>query len=171
MIEFQTLALILISLFFLIGLVGTLVPVIPGCVILWASIFVYKLVLPQSISWAFVFLSGGLTLLAQLLDYLCTYYGAKKFGGSMRGGVGALIGALLGPFVFAPLVPPIGSLMGLILGPVLGAFLGEISGGKNWKQSSKAGMGTVLGGMVSFILKFLIATVMVVLFYWNALAL
>lgn len=159
-IDLQSITLLGVSALFFIGVVGSFLPVIPGCIIVWVGILVYKLVLPDSISWTFVLLTGGLTVFAQVLDYLCTYWGAKKFGGSWRGGIGALLGALIGPFVLTPLI-------GLILGPVIGAVLGEISAGKNMKESGKAGFGTLVGGFVSFVLKLGVAVLMVAWFYFQ----
>ena len=58
---------------------------------------------------------------------------------------------------------------GIVIGPVIGAVLGEISAGKTMKESSKAGVGTIVGGLASFLLKLGIAFFMVGWFYWQTL--
>lgn len=165
-ITFDMVVFLITSCVLLIGLLGSLLPVVPGCVIIWVGIISYKLLIPAAIPWSFVIITGGLTLAAQILDYLCTYWGAKKFGGSFRGGVGALIGALIGPFVLGPVISPLG---GIVVGPVIGAVLGEISAGKTLPASGKAGVGTIVGGLVSFLIKMSIAFFMVGWFFWQTL--
>lgn len=159
-------ALLSVTCIFIIGLIGSLLPVLPGCVIIWLGIIIYKWVLPESLTWTFVMITGILTLVAQLLDYVCTYLGAKRFGGTVRGGVGALLGAIIGPFVLGPFITPLG---GIVVGPVIGAVIGEISAGKTMSESGKAGVGTIVGGLASFLIKLGIACLMVGWFYWQTL--
>lgn len=157
------------TLLFVIGLVGTLLPVIPGCFIVWVGVIIYRLWDPDgAISWTFVLVTAGLTILAQVLDFIAGYYGAKTFGASWRGGVGALLGAILGPTVLS-LIPGVGTIAGLLLGPIVGAVLGELSAGRTLKEGGRAGLGTVVGGIVSFALKLGIAVFMVSWFYFETL--
>ena len=142
-----------------IGLVGCLVPIIPGCALVAFGVLIYKLWIPQgTVSWNFVFVCLGLTLLAQGLDLLCSYWGARKFGATWRGGVGALLGAIIGLFIPPPL-------LWLVLGPVIGAIGLELLGGRNLKDSGKAGFGTLVGGIVAFVMKFAIACSMAAWFW------
>ncbi|MEO0795817.1 MAG: DUF456 domain-containing protein [Verrucomicrobiota bacterium] len=153
-------ALIVVYLIVLIGLLGSLLPVLPGCFIIWCGILIYKFWIPEDYTWTFVAINALLVILAQVLDFLAGLWGARKFGASWRGGIGALIGAILGPFVLS-VIPGLGTVAGLILGPVIGAFLGELSAGRTIKEGGKAGVGTVVGGMVAFAMKFAIALGMV----------
>ncbi|WOO41814.1 DUF456 domain-containing protein [Rubellicoccus peritrichatus] len=160
--EINTWAMIVASIFIITGVVGTLLPIIPGVVIVWFGILIYKLWDPAGISWTLVFVCGGLAILAQILDFVCSYYGARRFGATWRGGVGALLGAIFGPFLLGPVITPIG---GLIVGPIAGAVVGELSAGRTAKESGKAGVGTVVGGIVSALLKMVIAVFMAGWFY------
>lgn len=90
--------------------------------------------------------------------FLTRLLGRKKFGATWKGAVGALLGALVGFF----LPPP---LFWLIAGPILGAIVGELLAGRTWKAGSKAGFGTLLGGILAFALKFGLSVCIVVLFY------
>lgn len=152
---------IVVGLFFLVGILTAFLPVIPATVIIWIGILIHKLWAgDHSVSWNFFLLATALTLLAQVLDWACTYWGARKFGGSWRAGLGALVGIIAGPFILTPLP-------GLVFGPVIGAVAGELIGGKQLRHASKAGFGTIVGGLIAFILKFAIACFMIAGFYFN----
>jgi len=163
-IEHNWLALTVAYLIFLVGLVGSLLPILPGCFIIWVGMLIYRFWSPEGgISWMFILITAGLVILAQVLDFVAGYYGARKFGASWRGGVGALIGGILGPIVLT-VIPGVGTVAGLILGPILGAFLGELSAGRTMKEGGRAGVGTVVGGLAAFAMKFGIALAMVAWF-------
>ncbi len=153
-------ALTVTTILILIGLAGTVLPVIPGVVIVWLGLIVYKLWVPEDLTWTFIIINGVLALVAQILDFVMSYYGARRFGATWRGGVGALLGAIIGPFVLTPLV-------GLILGPIIGAVIGELSAGRTAKESGKAGVGTIVGAILSSVLKLAIAAFMAGWFYWK----
>lgn len=150
------------SLIILVGLAGTVLPVLPGVIIVWVGQIVYKLWMPEDLTWTFIIINGVLALFAQVLDFAMSYYGARRFGASWRGGVGALLGALIGPFVMTPL-------LGLILGPIIGAVIGELSAGRTAKESGRAGFGTIVGAVLSSALKLAIAVFMAGWFYWEVL--
>lgn len=159
-------ALLLASFVIVFGVVGTLLPVIPGVVVVWFGIILYKLIDPLGVSWTLVIICGLLALFAQILDFAASYFGARKFGATWRGGVGALIGAILGPFVLGAIITPIG---GLIIGPIVGAVVGELSAGRTARDSGRAGLGTVVGGIVAAVLKLVIAVFMAGWFYMAVL--
>lgn len=152
-----------VAFLFLIGFFGSFLPIIPGTIVVWLAILIDKLWTGEdSVSWDFFWLATGLMIFAQVVDLACTYWGVKKFGGTWRGGVGAIVGLILGPFIFIA-VP----LLGLIIGPIIGAILGECLGGKELKKAGKAGFGTVVGGLVAFVIKIAIVCFMIGGFYYN----
>lgn len=142
---------------------GTFLPLIPGTMIIWLGIFIDKMWMGnQSISWNLFAMLTGLALLAQLLDWSLTYWGARKFGGSWRGGIGAIAGLIIGPFIFTPF-------LGIFLGPILGAIIGELLGGRPMRRATKAGLGTVIGGLLAFIFKVAINCFIIGIFYYYTL--
>lgn len=157
--DLNWLALTIVYFIILFGVVGSLLPILPGCFIIWIGFVIYWL-WTGGVGVTFIIITALLVILAQVLDFVASYYGARKFGASWRGGVGALLGAIIGPTVLT-LIPGIGTIVGLIVGPILGAFLGELSAGRSIKEGGRAGIGTVVGGLVAFAMKFGIALGMV----------
>ena len=139
---------LLVAIIFGIGLIFSLLPVLPGNLIVWLGVLVHQIALGEaSVGWGFVVFSGIVTLVGQLADIALGIWGARRFGASWRGTLGALVGAVVGLF----LPPP---LLWLLLGPVVGAVLGEFWAGRTWREGSRAGLGSVLGGLLAFALKF-----------------
>lgn len=123
----------------LIGILGCILPAIPGAPLVFIAALGHRLVFGEAASastWmlALIFF---VMLLSLLLDYLASMYGAKKLGSSTYGIVGAVVGGLLGLIIF--------NIPGALLGPFVGAFAGEMIAGKDWKGSGKAGIGATLG--------------------------
>ena len=155
----EYIALSVTSLIFLIGLATSLLPVVPGSLIVWSGIMIHKLWMGDaSVAWKIVLTTGIITLIGQLADLVLGVWGARRFGASWQGAVSALLGAFIGLF----LPPP---LLWLIVGPVIGAIIGELLAGRSFKAGSKAGIGTVIGGIVAFALKFGLSVCVVAIFF------
>jgi uncharacterized protein YqgC (DUF456 family) len=147
------------SLIFIIGLITSLLPVVPGSLIVWTGVIVHKLWLGDaSVSWKIVIITGLLMLVGQIADIVLGVWGARKFGATWKGAVGALVGAVVGFFIPPPL-------FWLIVGPVIGAVIGELLAGRTMKEGGKAGFGTVVGSVVAFALKFGLSVCVVSLFF------
>lgn len=160
---FQALPTIIVAFLFLIGFFASFLPIIPATVIIWLAILIDKLWTGEdSVSWNFFWIATALMIFSQILDWVCTYWGVKRFGGSWKGGLGAILGLIFGPFVFAPM-----PLFGLIIGPIIGAILGELLGGKQFHHASKAGFGTIIGGLLAFVIKLAIACFLIGGYYYN----
>jgi uncharacterized protein YqgC (DUF456 family) len=120
-----TLIIILTVLLMLAGLLGCIIPILPGPLLVLVGALVYAWHTDYAVvSWAVIGVLAGLALLSQLLDYLASMIGAKKFGAGKWGMIGAFVGGLLGLFV--------GGLFGIIIGPFIGAFILEIAAGNDF---------------------------------------
>lgn len=142
--------IIILSILALLTLVGFPGPFVIGLAVLGYGIYDQF----STISGNFAALFVVLSIVGILLDNLFTLLGAKKFGASTYGMVGALLGLLfiliLGPF-------------GIILGPFLGALIGEMAfAKKDFNTASKASLGAVVGVLTGIITKFLLAVGMVI---------
>lgn len=154
---------LIVGFLFLIGFVAAFLPILPSSMIIWLGIFIHKMWTgDQSISWSLFAFITVLAIVTQLIDWFFTYWGARKFGGSWRGGVGAILGLFIGPFIFTPLI-------GIIIGPIVGAIIGELLGGQHLRRAGKAGLGTVVGGLIAFALKLGIICFMIGIFYYYTL--
>ena len=157
------LAWILATCLIAIGLLGTLLPILPGTVIAFAGILVHKLLLPEaSVSWNFIAIAFGITLLTLIVDAWCTWWGARRFGASWKGATGAVLGGIVGLIFF--------NIPGLIIGPVVGAVLFELLDNRSGPEAARAGAGTVAGALVAFVLKLGLTTGMVAAFYISIMA-
>ncbi|OLA85694.1 MAG: hypothetical protein BHW65_02520 [Verrucomicrobia bacterium CAG:312_58_20] len=134
--------------------VGAFLPVLPGPLLSFAAILAFKLALPESqLGWWNVGICGALAAFAQAADIFMSWMGAKKFGATWRGGLGAFIGVFVG--IFLP--PPA---LWIFIAPLVGAFLGEWLGGSGLRASGRAGLGAFAGSLAASMLKFLIVVYM-----------
>ncbi len=132
-----TLLWIFAALLGIVGLLGLVLPVLPGAPILFAGL----LLAAWADDFAYVgaqtlIVLGVMALLTYVVDFLTTALGAKKFGASNRAIVGAVLGGLVGVIFGLP---------GLLLGPFVGAVAGELSARRDFKTAGWAGLGASLG--------------------------
>ena len=121
----------------LAGLVGAILPGLPGTPLIVAAAAGHRLVRGDAgPSWWVVAVLAAVALASIGLDIAASAVGARKLGATWRGALGAAIGAVLGIF-WMPL--------GLLLGPLAGAILLEMLAGRDWRGAGKAGLGAVLG--------------------------
>src|SRR5262245_11947562 len=85
---------------FAVGLIGTIVPVLPGSTVILAAAILHRIMLgaDKSIGWSTITVLVLLTLATYGLDVLAGYYGAKYFGATRWGTFGAIVGAFVGLF-------------------------------------------------------------------------
>lgn len=140
----------------LIGLIGVVLPALPGLPLVfagmllaaWADHF-------RHIHWLTLVVLGFMTVVSIAADLFATAVGAKRVGASRR----ALLGSVLGTFAGLFFIP-----WGIFVGPFVGALLGELWHGKEWRQATKVGFGTWLGIALGVVLKLGLAFAMVGLF-------
>lgn len=146
---------------FAVGLIGAVVPLLPGTTIILAAAIIHRLMLgpEKSVGWRTIAILAVLTLATYALDFLSGYFGAKYFGATKWGMFGATIGAVVGIFF---------GFIGLFVGPVIGAIAGEFIAGKQLVDAGRAGWGSLLGNFAGMLGKLAIALVMIVLFLVNA---
>ena len=143
--------------FFAVGLIGTIAPVLPGTTIILAAAIIHRLMVgaEKSIGWKTIVVLALLTLLSYVFDFLGSYFGAKYFGATKWGAFGAIFGALVGLFF---------GIIGLFVGPVIGAFAGEFIAGKRMIDAGRAGWGSLLGNLGAMLGKLIIALAMITIF-------
>jgi uncharacterized protein YqgC (DUF456 family) len=144
-----------------IGLIGTVLPVVPGTTIILAAAIVHRLAVgaEKGMNWWAIALLVLLTLVSYALDFASSYFGAKYFGATRWGVAGAVIGGIVGIFT---------GFVTLLVLPIVGAILGELIAGKRLISAGKAGWGTLLGNLAGMVAKFAIGVTMIVVFLMNA---
>jgi len=142
----------------LAGFIGTLVPFLPGHLIIFMAAVAHWLMLREDSGvewWTFTVLAV-LLIVSQALEFLSGAMGSRWFGGSKWGAGGALLGGIVGMF-FMP--------FGLILGPLIGAMVFEFAfARKEVRPATVSGVGSVLGTVAGLIIKMIVGVVMVIWF-------
>jgi len=149
-----TIALIIVcSVLMVVGLLGVVLPILPGIPLAWLGLFIYAIGTSfERISIATVIVFSILTVLALLLDFLAPMLGAKKYRASKLGVIGAFLGFTVGIFVLG--------FWGIILGPFIGALLGELIAGRRPRQALGSAFGTFLGFVAGTLFKIIVILVM-----------
>jgi len=138
------------------GLLGNILPLLPGAPFLIAGFLLGAWLDDfQRVGWGWLALLIVLAVIMQIIDVISGAWGAKKMGASRMAVIGATIGAVLGLFFGLP---------GIILGPFVGAMLGELYVGQDVMRATGVGFATWLGMVVGMLLKVGLSLVMIAVF-------
>ena len=133
----------------LIGILGSILPVLPGPGISWLGLVLLYFTNTVPANYWILGITLVLTLVISYLDYIIPAKGTKHFGGSKYGIWGTNIGLVLGIIMPIP--------FGFLIGPFLGAFIGElIYDSKNKKRAFRAATGSIIGFLASTFMQFLV---------------
>lgn len=147
---------VLAAVLILVGVVGSVLPVLPGVPVVFAGMLLA--------AWADQFahvgtitltILGVLTVIALIVDFVAGVMGAKRVGASRHAVIGAAIGTLVGIFLGIP---------GLLLGPFVGALLGELIAGGTLRKAADVGVGAWVGFLVGTVAKLGVCFAMLGLF-------
>lgn len=143
-ITMEILWLVLAWLCIVIGVIGCVVPGLPGVPVAYVGLWLAQLSERVQFSWVTLTIFGILTAGAVVLDYIVPALGTKNFGGTKYGAWGGTVGLVVGLFFGAA---------GIIIGPFVGAVLFELIAGKKTKEALKAGWGTFMGLLAGTLIK------------------
>lgn len=129
----------------LAGIIGCIIPGIPGPPISYIGLLLLQLKSTPPFSARFLAIWAVITIGVTVLDYIVPAYGTKKFGGSSYGMWGSIIGLFFGIFFFPP--------FGIIVGAFAGAVIGEMINGKEFNNALRSGFGSFLGFIAGTIMK------------------
>lgn len=154
----DTILLIIGFILIIIGVVGSILPALPGPPLGWLGILCVYLTSWVEVSYSVLIVTGLLTLVVSVLDYVIPSKGTKYFGGSKHGIWGTNIGLIIGIFL-----PP----FGFILGPFLGALIGElIYNSSDQKRAFKAALGSFIGFLGSIFIKLVLCLSFITLYFY-----
>ena len=157
----DVLLLIIAFLFMLIGIIGCIVPGLPGTPIAYAALWIAQATERVDFSWQMLLVWGIVTIIITLLDYVVPALGTKRYGGTKWGVWGSTIGVFIGLFFGA---------VGVILSPLVGAILGELLAtalhgsvdSKAVSSALKAGWGSFIGILFGTIIKLIACGLMTI---------
>jgi len=137
-----------------VGALGTVIPAVPGAALVFVSVLIHKVLLPETFSWATLVVLGVLTGLSWAVDFFGgAVIGSKLGNATPQGLIGATVGGLFGiPF----------GLPGLILGPFIGAVAGDLyANRRKISELVRSGVGATFGFFASLILRVVLLATMV----------
>jgi len=141
-----------------LGIVGSIIPALPGPTLSFIALLILYLVKGSTVFSTTMLIFFAITMIILVfLDYLAPIVGAKFFDATKNGIVGAVISGFLGVVFFPPL--------GIFLGPFVGAVIGEMMGGKKLEESLRAGLGIFLGSVSVIVLQVIFSTLVAIYFF------
>ncbi len=124
----------------IIGLLGAIIPVLPGTLLSLAGLILAYFTDGSEITINILIIWSIISVFVVILDYILPGYFSKRFGGTKSGVTGATVGVILGMF-FGP--------VGIIFGPFIGAVAGELLGNNlSFDKAIVVGFGSLLSFFV-----------------------
>ena len=153
--------IIIASVLMILGIIGSIIPVMPGPIFSFIGLVLLYFGKPDSISIISLAVFGTMMVILLIAEYIAPILGAKFSGASKDGLIGAILGCLVGIVFFPP--------VGMFLGAFIGAVIGEMAGGKKSMSSAlKAGVGTILGSVFMIILQIVFSVFAAIYFFISA---
>jgi len=155
----MTLLAVVVGLLFVAGLIGSIVPWLPGPLFVLVGALIWAIATDfQTVGLGRLVVLTALTALSAVLGFAAGALGARGGGGSRWSMIGAGVGAIVGVF-FGPL--------GMIAGCGLGAIGGELLRGADVRRSLRSGIGALIGFLVGLAADLVVSVTMIGLFlYW-----
>jgi len=146
--------MILALLLALAGLLGAIVPALPGPPLSFIAVLLLLTLPTEQANIPFLITFGILAVVITVLDYIVPIYGTKKLGGTKQGVWESTIGLLVGLIILPLLGITLGpfGILGIIAGPFAGAYIGEMIA-KNKDNALRAAIGSFLGFLAGTFLK------------------
>ena len=130
----------------LAGLVGCILPIIPGPPLSFAALIVLSFAQGwEPFSATFLIVMAGVTALVTVLDFVIPAMGARRYGATRAGVWGSVLGMIIGILFFPPL--------GMFIGAFAGAVAAEMAVERDGKDALRAGWGVFMGTMLATVLK------------------
>jgi uncharacterized protein len=159
--ELQGLGTLLVLIVLGIGLVGTIVPILPGSLLIWlATLFYAAVVVGFSVFSPWIFLLITLiAIVAGTAEIWLPLLGAKSTGASGKDLLVGLVGAIAGTFLIP--LPILGTIIGNAAGLLLAGYLRV----RDWRQAFKTTFGGVVGWGLSSAVELTGGIAMILLFF------
>lgn len=134
----------------LVGIVGSIVPGLPGPPISWVGLLVAGFTPWVANTPALLIVTAAVAIVITVMDYVIPSLTTKRFGGSKYGIWGCNIGLVVS--IFGLPFGPTG-LLGMVFWPFIGALIGEYIKQQDFQPALKAGLGAFIGFLTGTLLK------------------
>ena len=149
----------------IIGLLGIVLPILPGTLLIWLSVLIYAIIDGfETISWAGFVIITLIALVTGTADIWLPMLGAKSAGAAKRALVFGLAGGTIGFFLLGGFIPILGNLLGGVLGYAAGVLLGQYHKYRDWNLALRAGLGSVAGWGIGTAIQFVGGLLIVAMF-------
>jgi uncharacterized protein YqgC (DUF456 family) len=156
-------------LLILLGLLGAVVPILPGSLLIWLGVFAWAYADGfRAFGWPTLLLLGLMVLFTWGSDLLLTTWISRKSGASNKAVWGAIVGGLLGGVLLTSLIPVAGTILGGIAGAIIGVLAVELLVQRNVGQALKSGGSYILGYLASAVVQILLCVAMIGIFVIQA---
>ena len=135
----DTFLLVLAIVCGLAGIVGCVLPALPGPPIAWVGLLLVQWAI-HPFSTTLLVVTAIISILILLFDFYLPVWTARRFGATRQGIRGSIIGMVIGIF-FTP--------VGMIAGLIAGSIIGDLIAGQNVSQATKSASGTFLGTLLT----------------------
>jgi len=143
-----------------LGIVGSVLPVLPGPLTGWFGILLLFLTKSVPMNYYLLGITLGIAVLIFILDYIIPGLGAKRFGGSKKGAAGATLGLIIGLILPIPL--------GFVIGAFVGALIGElIHDHKDLKRALRSAYGSFIGFLASTTMKLFLSIIFLAIYLYK----
>lgn len=191
MFDLTNLLFVLSYLLIFLGIVGALVPILPGPLIIWLGALVWAWADEFArIGWPTLLVLAVLTVIAWGADLGLTFLGSKRSGAGWRSIGVSILGGLIGAILLSS-VPVVGTFIGAAIGSISALWLMEYrrakiasgdgagldtamnsSGHPNVQEykarATRAVKGYVGGFLMAMAVEFIISLMMLSIFAWQA---
>lgn len=137
----------------LVGLLGCMLPVLPGPPVSFLGLLLAQWSEYADFTVNFLVGWGVATVLVTAADYFLPTYMTRRVGGSRQATIGATVGLVAGLFLFPPI--------GMIICPFFGALIGELMNDRTHSAKAfKVAMGSFLAFIVGTGIKLIVSAMM-----------
>ena len=133
----ETLLITLALIFGVVGLLGSILPALPGAPLSYIGLLLLLPCEGADISSTSLWVYGIFLAIVSILDYIAPVWLTNLSGGGQQATRGSMAGLIAGLFFFPP--------WGLIIGPFVGAFIGELMESRSKGKALKVALMSFVG--------------------------
>jgi uncharacterized protein YqgC (DUF456 family) len=156
----------------LVGVIGSILPGLPGPPISYLGILLLHWTRFAQFSSSTLMIWALVVIIVAILDYVIPVWGTKKYGGTRAGVRGSTIGLIIGVILLPLLGIVLGPLgiFGIIGGPFFGAWIGERAAGQDSNVALRAAFGSFIGFIAGTLMKIVISVILAGYFIKEAIS-